>query len=113
MSSLTAKLGFTVGNALLYVDGGGALGGVNHDAFDAAGLVDTEASFRSVNVGWTAGAGVSYALTDHLTGDLSYSYYDLGSAEFPMTWRNDTAYWLSHNAATTAQVVSAGLNYRF
>jgi opacity protein-like surface antigen len=73
-------------NLLLYATGGLAFGGANESASFGQNLApsllagDTaKGNVFENRVGWTAGAGVEYALTPNLSAKLEYLYYDLGS----------------------------------
>ncbi len=62
------------------------------------------------NMGWTIGAGVEYAFLNNWSAKLEYLYVDLGSA----TCTAATCGLASDaNVDFTANIVRAGLNYRF
>ena len=71
--SLRARLGLDVGSGFLpYITGGVAFAGLSR--------TDTSSVVESVTaVGWTAGVGVEYMLTDNLSAKLEYRYTDFGS----------------------------------
>lgn len=81
-AALTPRLGFAHDNWHFYGKGGLAYGQVYsrlHGYRDPE-LVYLSETFRKV--GWTAGAGVDYALTDNIILGLGYEYVDLGSTPF-------------------------------
>ncbi|WP_170181918.1 outer membrane protein [Phreatobacter stygius] len=115
LSTLRGRVGFTFDRFLVYATGGLAVGGVTDrtrlDYDDGAGG-GFSASDRSskTHVGWTLGAGVEAAITDRLTAKLEYLHVDLGT----QTYRTDLRRILIHaDAKVTADIVRAGLNYRF
>ncbi len=66
----------------------------------------------TMNVGWTAGAGVEGALADNWTWKAEYLYVDLGSlnvsAAGPFASEN-----INVHARFTTNIVRAGFNYKF
>ncbi|MBN8939465.1 MAG: porin family protein [Rhizobiales bacterium] len=115
LSTLRGRVGFTFDRFLVYATGGLALGGVSdRTRFDyddgAGGGFSTSDRSSKTHVGWTLGAGVEAALTDRLTAKLEYLHVDLGT----QTYRTDLGRILIHaDARITADMVRAGLNYRF
>ena len=89
-------------NWMPYFTGGGAFGNVKVSSATGS---DTETS-----MGWTVGAGVEYAFLNNWSAKLEYLYVDLGSATCAAA-----ACGLASDANVdfTANVVRAGLNYRF
>jgi outer membrane immunogenic protein len=101
LGTARARLGYAfLPNALFYVTGGLAYGSVKTNV---ANII----SFGGTNTGWTAGAGIEYALTQNWSLKTEYLYVDLGkknSLLFP---------GLSVGVKNTEHIVRAGLNYRF
>lgn len=84
LGTIRGRAGFAFDRALVYAHGGWAYGRTEQTATltDAAtGLSDT-ISDRTRRSGWTAGAGVEYAITDAISFGTEYSYVDLGNKEF-------------------------------
>jgi outer membrane immunogenic protein len=73
------RIGYSVGNWLPYATGGVAYGNVHIQ--DSAGAVHGGTN----RTGWTAGAGIEYALTRNWSLKVEYLYIDLGSAGVPCT----------------------------
>jgi outer membrane immunogenic protein len=101
LGTVRARLGYAfLPNALFYVTGGLAYGNVKTNV---ANII----SFGGTNTGWTAGAGIEYALTQNWSLKTEYLYVDLGKKTnllFP---------GLSVGVKNTEHIVRAGLNYRF
>lgn len=115
LSTIRGRLGFTVDRFLVYATGGLAI---------AKGTDRTEATYndgagRTANVvsrdskthlGWVLGVGVEAAITPQITAKLEYLHVDLGT----QTYRNDLrAILIYANARISADIVRAGVNYRF
>ncbi|MDB5480463.1 MAG: porin family protein [Caulobacteraceae bacterium] len=103
------------GRFMPYVTGGFAYGGVRNNAnFNGGGF----ATNTQTQTGWTAGAGAEYALNRHLSFKVEYLYVDLGSQNLTGPGATFNApgvplYNASLREQTNANVVRAGLNYRF
>jgi outer membrane immunogenic protein len=78
----TGRLGVAVGPVLVFGEGGLAYGGVNDKISTVAegeGSTIYSASHDRTSLGWTAGGGFEYAITDHWSAGVKYRYVDLGS----------------------------------
>jgi outer membrane immunogenic protein len=79
------RAGITIDRLLLYVTGGAAFGSVKTtDSFcvaPCAPIVGSQASASGIatKVGWTAGAGAEWAITNAWSIKAEYLYVDLGS----------------------------------
>lgn len=119
-----ARLGYAFGNVLPYVTGGVAYGHIstNGSCWVAAGPFGCDQSSGSVSgthVGWTAGAGVEYALMPNLTLKFEYLYTDLGTLNAPNRFL-DASYGGpiyspgdDMRTRTTFSTVRAGVNWKF
>ena len=58
---------------------------------------------NETHVGWTAGAGVEFAVADNISVDLLYRYSDYGSVD----------YGAGDDFSLTAHAVTVGLNFKF
>jgi outer membrane immunogenic protein len=92
VGSIRPRLGFAQGPWLFYVTGGLAFGDPS-----LSSLTSSSGDFRT---GWTAGAGIEYALNRNLSLRLEYLHTDLGAS----TNTSDTL---------TDDVVRLGVNFRF
>jgi outer membrane immunogenic protein len=103
------------GRFMPYVTGGFAYGGVRNSAnFNGGGF----ATNTQTQTGWTAGAGAEYALNRHLSFKVEYLYVDLGSQNLTGPGNTFSApavglFNANLREQTNANVVRAGLNYRF
>lgn len=83
--STRARLGYAMDRWMPYVTAGVAYGQYKIDLYD-------ESEGEGNLLGWTAGAGVEYAVTDSIRVRLSYLYTDFGSDEFS-TYESDGDYY--------------------
>jgi outer membrane immunogenic protein len=105
-----ARLGYTDGDWLWYVTGGGAWGEVHNDFRVFENFLDITGSTNFNQSGWVVGAGVETHLWGAWTGKLEYLYMDLGSITdsavqggVPWTMTSDIR----------DHIVRVGLNYNF
>jgi len=98
LGSVTGRLGYTWGPALLYVKGGyGWADSRFSNGFGGNGGRD----------GYTVGGGLEYLFTQNWSGKIEYQYYDFGTVNFVTpaavvgSFRNDE------------HTIKVGLNYRF
>ena len=61
--------------------------------------------------GWTAGAGLEYALDQNWTAKLEYDYLGFGSESLSLRHAGTAPY--TTNASLNVQEVKAGINYKF
>ncbi len=108
--TVRGRIGYAFGNILPYATGGFAYGRVDNSytAWDPSGSFSY--SYGGTQTGWTAGAGVEYALTHNLTLKVEYLYTDLGSFDNTFPGGDYTTY---ESTRTTFSTVRAGLNWKF
>jgi len=98
VSTLKARAGVAFDRLLVY-----GLGGVAYGSLKASdGLVSKEKS----KVGYVAGAGAEYGITDNLSAKLEYNYVSLGKQNFQFTTGRA-------RVGVNEHLVKTGLNYRF
>ncbi|HSI40589.1 MAG TPA: outer membrane protein [Xanthobacteraceae bacterium] len=94
--TVRGRLGYAFGNVLPYVTGGFAWG---HNEVSFDGL-----SSDKTLTGWTAGAGLEYAVTNNWTVKAEYLYMDLGDAYYDS---------IGANVGVTENLGKVGVNYKF
>ncbi|MGH6812896.1 MAG: autotransporter domain-containing protein [Methylocella sp.] len=101
----TARVGYAYDRLLVYGQGGLAVGDVVAQTTFNAIPGNPTISDSKTSVGWTAGAGFEFGLTENISAKAEYLYFDLGS---------DT-YNLAAPVAInrTGNIGRVGLNYRF
>jgi outer membrane immunogenic protein len=108
LGSITARLGYAFGPALVYAKGGYAYAD-NRESVTFAGTPTPFLLSANHNHGWTVGAGVEYMFAPSWAVKAEYQYYDFGDTHFvapaPLvpfgTFQND-----EHS-------LKVGVNYRF
>lgn len=96
------RLGYSFDRFLPYLTGGVAYGNMK---------VSTPIGDESkTKAGWTVGAGLEYALAGNWTTKVEYLYVDLGSMTCGMASCGGAT---DATIDVTANIVRAGLNYRF
>ena len=80
LGTVRGRIGVELGDALIYGTGGVAFGGVDAD-LNVVGDGGV-ASDSGTQIGWTAGAGVSFMVTDNLMLGAEYLYVDLGEQSY-------------------------------
>ncbi len=121
LGTVRARLGFAADRFLIY-----ATGGLAYGSFDTALSVTTAAgaggpvwggSSDSVRAGWTAGAGLEYAITNNWTVKLEGLYYDLGRQTITAAPLNAaavaTGVAYQGRVQNTGTIIRAGMNYKF
>jgi outer membrane immunogenic protein len=102
LSTVRGRAGYAFGGILPYVTGGLAVGDIraNMPGFAVA---------STTNAGWTAGAGLEFALPGNWSAKAEYLHVDLGRFNCGI----DCGAAGTDNVSMRDNVVRAGLNYRF
>jgi len=120
VSTVRGRLGFTATpDLLLYVTGGVAFGEREYRQFiisdPAVNFNNLRASVTDTKVGWTAGAGLEYALSRNWSVKGEYLYVDLGTVSGFAD--SDTApgfgVTLNSSSRLTLHTARFGINYKF
>ena len=102
LATARGRIGYSFDRWLPYVTGGGAWGDVY--------MSSPSGSNSSTKGGWTAGAGVEYAFLGNWSAKLEYLYVDLGSAN---CGSSACPFAADTSVDFTANIIRAGINYRF
>lgn len=132
LATARARIGYAVttpfGNLLPYVTGGGAFGSVTDyqyswgsagEGCDGTVLLGCGSESHTW-AGWTAGAGLEYAITQNITLKAEYLYIDLGNHGInddgiygPADPRHNSDPGRQLTEHFTTNVVRVGLNWKF
>jgi outer membrane immunogenic protein len=100
--TVRGRIGYAFDRVMPYVTGGFAYGNVKANINGIGTTSDT-------NFGWTLGAGLEGAIAPNWTAKIEYLYMDLGNTDCGPIFCGA----LVREIDFTAQVVRAGLNYKF
>jgi outer membrane immunogenic protein len=106
-STVTGRIGVAFDRLLAYGKGGVAFAHDNDSMNDGAFTAST--SFT--RTGWTAGAGLEYALAQNWTAKVEYDYLGFGSESLNLATPTTPVY--TTNASLNVQEVKAGINFKF
>ncbi len=101
LGTARGRIGYAMDRVMPYVTGGLAVGDIRANRPGFSGVSDTKA-------GWALGAGIEAAIAPNWTAKLEYLHVDLGSVGC-----SAAACGLPTNASFKADIVRAGLNFRF
>ena len=114
LTTFTARLGYAVDRSLFYIKGGVAAG-----AFSELYTIDDPTriltgSVDSTRVGWTAGAGLEYALLPNWSIKIEYNYLDFEAKRQTITTNvNGVTLGFDQDIDHSLHLVKAGINYKF
>jgi outer membrane immunogenic protein len=80
-----ARLGYALDRALLYAASGMAIGGFRYGGGPGFGAPIPCCGFSDTETGITIGAGVEYAVTDHVIGRVEYRYNQFSTSAGALT----------------------------
>jgi outer membrane immunogenic protein len=109
IGSVTGRLGYTWGPALLYAKGGYAWRDGNNIGVSIAGTPQPFTTNGNHKDGYTVGAGLEYMFAPNWSAKAEYQYYNFGNTDF-ITAPPDVAGRSFRNDEHTVKV---GVNYRF
>ena len=108
LGSVTGRIGYTWGPALLYVKGGYAYSD-NRETLLLAGVPQAFAFDHNHRDGYTVGAGLEYMFAQNWSAKAEYQYYNFGSTQFV----NPVALAPFGSFRNDEHTVKVGVNYRF
>jgi outer membrane immunogenic protein len=109
LGSVTGRLGYTWGPALLYAKGGYAWKDGNSLNVTTGGVPVAFTTNGNNRDGYTVGAGLEYMFAPNWSAKVEYQYYNFGST----TFTTGPAAIVGTRFRDDEHTVKAGLNYRF
>jgi outer membrane immunogenic protein len=109
LGSVTGRIGYTWGPALVYAKGGYAFRDNPNIAVSAGGMPTTFTATGNSLDGWTAGAGLEYMFAPNWSAKAEYQYYNFGST----TFTGGTPEIIGSRFRDDEHTVKLGINYRF
>jgi outer membrane immunogenic protein len=107
LGSVTGRLGYTWGPALLYAKGGYAWKDGNNLGVSVGGVPRAFTTDGNHRDGYTVGAGLEYMFAPSWSAKVEYQYYNFGSTTFT------SGPVVGVRFSDDEHTVKAGLNYRF
>lgn len=111
--TIRGRIGYAWDNLLIYGTAGAAYGEVETSLNASLGGPSFNYSHSDWQWGWTAGAGVEYAITKNISLKTEYLYVDLGSFDALERTNVSESLDLSGEVDTSFHTLKAGLNYKF
>jgi outer membrane immunogenic protein len=109
LGSVTGRLGYTWGPALLYGKGGYAWRDASNIGVTVGGAAAPFTTSGNRKDGYTVGAGLEYMFAPNWSAKAEYQYYDFGST----TFTSGPAAIVGARFKDDEHTVKAGINYRF
>jgi high affinity Mn2+ porin len=107
VGTLRGRAGYAFGAVMPYVTGGFAWGHSSVDVTNAAGKVF--ATPGQTQTGWTAGAGIEFAVSGNWSAKVEYDYIDLSRRNYDLSGLGLP----NIGVDPKIQLIQLGLNYRF
>ena len=109
LGSVTGRVGYTWGPALLYAKGGFAWRDNNNIGVSVAGVPAAFTTASTQKDGYTVGAGLEYMFAPNWSAKAEYQYYNFGST----TFTSGPAPIVGARFRDDEHTVKVGVNYRF
>jgi outer membrane immunogenic protein len=110
LATLRGRVGYAFDRVLIYATGGGAAGDVKGTYTPTGGAAG---STDNTEFGWTAGAGVEFALTENVTAKVEYLFVDLANGSGTCTGAPCAAGGTTVPVTFDTSLVRGGINFKF
>ncbi len=111
-SSTRARLGYAYGSVLPFVTAGVAF---EQDKVtdQTLAVANSAVSWSEIRIGYTAGAGLEYALTDKISARVEYRFADFGKNNFPTNYADISGHqYAPHSVSLETNDIRAGISYK-
>ena len=109
LGSVRGRFGYAIDRLLMFTTGGLGIGDFRYRTYRTATGVDFATPYTTTAVGWVLGAGLEYAITDHVSLKGEYDFYGFPSSTAAAGVLDPGAVKLG----TNIQVAKFGVNYKF
>jgi outer membrane immunogenic protein len=111
-STVRVRAGMAIDNVMMYATGGAAIVDTHYLAFTAGsgGLLVTDSGTK---IGLAVGGGAEYAITNNLSAKLEYLFIAIPNSGTDLLTNGCTPGACPVTWKSSANVLRAGLNYRF
>jgi outer membrane immunogenic protein len=109
LGTVRGRAGYAIDRLFMYATAGGAYGNIKPQLTNTTGI----GSSNTVQFGWTAGAGIEYALTDNFTAKVEYLFVSLANGSFSCSAVQCGTAMSVPVSFTNTSLVRVGLNYKF
>lgn len=117
LGTARARAGYAFDRTLVYGTGGLAFGRTTRsvDMFSPTGVKQFTDEKEETKFGYAVGAGVEYAITQHLTFKTEYLYYDLGDEDLDVSAIAGTGVAGGYDSKfeNDGHILRVGVNYKF
>jgi outer membrane immunogenic protein len=110
LGSVTGRLGYAWGPALLYAKGGYGFRDNGSNIGITVGGAPVAFTYNRRQDGYTVGGGLEYLFTQSWSGKIEYQYFNFGNSQFTA---GPAALVALGSFRSDEHTVKAGLNYRF
>jgi len=112
LGTARGRVGYAFDRILIYATGGGAFGNIKGTINGSTPPLGTSSN---TEFGWTAGAGIEYALAQNWTAKVEYLFVDFANGSFGIPAMGGPAPFPATTAAISLNenIVRAGVNYKF
>jgi len=120
LATVGPRLGYAWNRFLMYATGGLAIGDLKFSQriVEPQSVFVEQGSTDDTQVGWTAGGGLEYCITEHWSARVEYRYTDLGCTDFSTSGTeggtpSTEVFTGHHEACLTFHSATFGLAYKF
>lgn len=107
------RLGYSLGNFLLYVTGGLAIADVKANTTGVSQSYDFNSNNRQTQYGWTAGTGLEWAVDKNWILDAQYLRISLNKEDFHFISTSPSTISSTNQSNSYFNVFKIGINYKF
>ena len=114
LATVVGRLGIAMDRAMVYGLAGVAWGEVDTNSEGTFLIFPLTATGSATHVGWVAGVGLEYAVTQNILARVEYNHVDLGSErlDLDLAFGGTTVGTLPSKADLTADIIKVGVSWK-